>query len=731
MSLRLARSAWVFVWGVFGLALAASGCGTTTQPMGEDDVGVDAARADASLDSGAHADADAGSGTCAGGCDDGLFCNGLERCVAGACAAAASPACASGVTCDEAHDTCATSCSTNHDADGDGTDSVACGGTDCDDADPHRAPTLTEICDTANLDEDCDPATFGVRDADADGFPDARCCNGTTCGDDCDDSHGAVHPGQVETCDALDNDCDTAIDESLSTMMFFPDCDLDLYGDMTATPVGACSTPSVAVPCVSGGAWVANGTDCDDTVTTTNPGAPELCNGVDDDCNASPDDGLALAGYVPDCDHDGYGDPAATPMLGCGPPAASPTCSGGLWATTAGDCADDDAARNPSILEACNATDDDCDGLVDDITDGVVVCQLGQMQACTNACGVAGTQTCNFGCTAYQSCSSTASEVCNYCDDDADGSLADDAALAMTNRTTAYFPRCESTFGESVCAPRGPATPPFFFDAVVLQGLANDRAGAVWLDPSTWVSGYGPVTVDVRMTVTGHPENGVAWVEAPQGGWAIVVATAGTPGVGTPREFGIPTGMSGIAARWHWNTRTTRPADMFSVNDSLSLIHLNGSLMRASGTTALMWNASTGTSDVMNGTNAADFGGAVTAVAQRMRIRYTPDLPATTAIDEERVELIVGDGSATVLYAAADGYAESPNGLIRPGSSLRIGITAGTYLETGQFYIPAGGNYGVPVEARVQLWRLQYDSVLGTRYDLPEATLSVTNVCAP
>lgn len=85
------------------------------------------------------------------------------------------------------------------DQDGDGHDSLAFGGDDCDDDDVNRFPGNTEICDAEHHDEDCDPATFGMRDADGDGYPDARCCNSSreghfTCGTDCDDGNAVIHP---------------------------------------------------------------------------------------------------------------------------------------------------------------------------------------------------------------------------------------------------------------------------------------------------------------------------------------------------------------------------------------------------------------------------------------------------------------------------------------------------------------------------------------------------------
>jgi hypothetical protein len=91
----------------------------------------------------------------------------------------------------------------NQDADGDGHRAAACGGDDCDDNDPHRYPGNTEVClpgTDLRHDEDCDPTTYGIRDADGDQFPDAQCCNAgpdgvLRCGTDCDDTNAAIVPG--------------------------------------------------------------------------------------------------------------------------------------------------------------------------------------------------------------------------------------------------------------------------------------------------------------------------------------------------------------------------------------------------------------------------------------------------------------------------------------------------------------------------------------------------------
>lgn len=104
------------------------------------------------------------------------------------------------------------------DADGDGHDSIAAGGPDCDDNDPNRYPGNAEVADEAGHDEDCDPNTFGARDMDGDGYVVDWACNTTNsgariCGTDCDDRNGAVHPLQLDILNGRDDNCNGDVDE--------------------------------------------------------------------------------------------------------------------------------------------------------------------------------------------------------------------------------------------------------------------------------------------------------------------------------------------------------------------------------------------------------------------------------------------------------------------------------------------------------------------------------------
>lgn len=154
-------------------------------------------------------------------CDDGVFCNGLELCLP----AADGTRCYPGVlpcrgACDESGGGCL-GC-TPADADRDDHDALACGGDDCDDADPARHPGAREVCDAADLDEDCVAETFGIRDDDGDGATSSACCNEGHCGPDCNDRSTEIAPGLSETCDDTDQDCDGRVDEEASLTCVVP-----------------------------------------------------------------------------------------------------------------------------------------------------------------------------------------------------------------------------------------------------------------------------------------------------------------------------------------------------------------------------------------------------------------------------------------------------------------------------------------------------------------------------
>lgn len=238
---------------------------------------------------------------------------------------------------------------------------------------------------------------------------------------DCNDGDAAIHPEATEFCNGVDDNCDQQVDEDV-LLVFYADSDGDGYGD-AAAPSEACS---------AGSGLVATSTDCDDSLAEIHPGAPELCNGLDDDCDGTVDISATDASVLyPDVDEDGYGDPSA-PLFSC--PAE------GYVSPEAGiDCDDSDPAIHPGAVEICNGIDDNCNFQVDEDATNALRWYLDQdgdgygdqpVYSCTQPFGtVENTDDCNDSDAAV---SPGASEYCgngidDNCDGQTDGSDAVDA----------------------------------------------------------------------------------------------------------------------------------------------------------------------------------------------------------------------------------------------------------------------------------------------------------------
>uniref|UniRef100_UPI001F5924F7 MopE-related protein n=1 Tax=Aestuariivivens sediminis TaxID=2913557 RepID=UPI001F5924F7 len=226
--------------------------------------------------------------------------------------------------------------------------------TDCDDTDANVNPGETEILDNGK-DDDCNPSTLDSSadvDDDGDGFTENE--------GDCDDTNPDINPNAIEICDGKDNDCNGQTDEGVTTT-YYADNDGDNYGDLSS-PTQACSPPP---------GYVLNNTDCDDTDNTVYPGAPELCDGKDNDCANGVDDGLLFEDYYTDADGDGYGDAGDTPESSCS--AVSGKVTNNL------DCDDTDDTIYSGAPELCDGKDNDCDsqvdeGFTDTDSDGIADC---------------------------------------------------------------------------------------------------------------------------------------------------------------------------------------------------------------------------------------------------------------------------------------------------------------------------------------------------------------------
>ncbi|NIV86204.1 MAG: hypothetical protein GWN35_04695, partial [Actinobacteria bacterium] len=196
---------------------------------------------------------------------------------------------------------------------------------DCDDSDGTLHPAADELCNAR--DDDCDgyPGYLIERgdteDDDRDGYADSSCG-----GDDCDDEDPAIYPGGIELCDALDNDCDGEVDEMVMDVTWYLDADGDGFGDPGDT----------VTSCERQVGRVLRGGDCADGNPVIHPDVVERCNGVDDDCDGTVDEGGlgGVRGYR-DGDGDGFGLTSDS-VFACGEALPSG------YVPTPGDCNDGD-----------------------------------------------------------------------------------------------------------------------------------------------------------------------------------------------------------------------------------------------------------------------------------------------------------------------------------------------------------------------------------------------------
>jgi hypothetical protein len=518
--------------------------------------------------------------------------------------------------CDEVDDDCDPSTLGGTDTDADDHISYVCCnpdgaggdvcGDDCDDSRDDVSPEADEVCDA--VDNDCDTDTdedvlvtfYADNDNDNYGVASSvmMACTAPTghvaMSGDCADDDPARHPGASETCNLVDDDCDTTVDDGLTCTCI---------GTMTqpcGLDEGACM---LGTQTCSGGSWGL----CTGGVTPVG----ETCNNVDDDCNAMTDDGAAANSCAPlpqttrTCTSGTCGYACTTNFQTCdsADPGDLTGCESNLTndLNHCGNCstrctretnvADTACVTSRCIITACAPGFGDCDlssaNGCETTVNTVTNCgSCGSVcPARANATSTCGGTSCSFTCNAgFSNCDGNAMNGCETpygsCAIPAPRQIGPLNAMVVTsNRPELRFMPVAGTTQASVQVCSDPAC-----------------ASVVWMG-----SGTSPLTVGPPVLAPGRyywrafgragPTNGTT----PSATWNFVVFATATPGVATDAfpylnvaggnedlAIGDPSASGGGNVRFYDEGTSTvvqtisPPAGTVTFGSSISSVDVNG-----------------------------------------------------------------------------------------------------------------------------------------------------------